>query len=146
MNPSYRRQGDALVSKRYARGLLSAITVTAVVLTAILGGQRYMYCRSMNQVMTDGCCECARGRAPADGVALLGVDNDCFEVRVLGRLVAFALPGDMAVPAAALVAILPPPVPDRLPARGFTTGARHPIRAGPFSPTATRARLMVFLT
>ena len=77
---------------------------------------------------------------------LLGVDNDCFEVRVLGRLVAFALPGDMAVPAAALVAILPPPVPDRLPARGFTTGARHPIRAGPFSPTATRARLMVFLT
>jgi len=146
MRSSYNRQKAALVPRRYARELLSAITVTAVVLTAILGGQRYLYCRSMNQVMARATCECARTHVGEVGVASLGVDTDCFEVRELGRLVTFALPGDMAVPAAALMAILPPPVPEGVPSEAFTTGASHPIRAGPFSPTAARAHLMVFLT
>src|ERR1041384_8038637 len=146
MSSSHRRREGALVPKRYSHGLLSAITVTAVILTAILGGQRYLYCRSMDQVMTRATCACARTHVAEVGVALLGVDTDCFEVRELGRLVTFALPGDMAVPAAAFVAILPPPVPEGVPSEAFTTGAIHSIRAGPFSPTAARVRLMVFLT
>ena len=92
-------------------------------------------------------CTCAQTQhGDAEGQVALRVDNRCFEVRFLDRLVAFTLAGDVAVPATPLVAVLPVPSPAGLPSSVLLAGADHPIRAGPFSPTAHRARLMVFLT
>jgi hypothetical protein len=134
-------------AKNGARRFFGAITVVAVALTVLVGGRRYFYCRSMDQVMTQTTCDCARAPADKDGrAAALTPLNDCFEVRFLGRLVSFTLGAELAVPAAGLVAVLPVHQVELRPSNLLCTGLDHPIRAGPVSPTATRAQLMVFLT
>jgi hypothetical protein len=120
--------------------------VVAVALATILGGQRYLYCRAMDQIMTHAACECARTYSSGQDCAVLDALNDCFEVRVLGRLVSFTVAADPGVPTAPLVAVLPA-FPLELPrTNALLASADHPIRAGPFSPSAVRAQLMVFLT
>jgi hypothetical protein len=114
-------------------------------LTAIMGGQRYLYCRAMGEIMTDTMCSCAQPKSGEDGAVAVG-PSDCFEVRELSRLVSFTVDGDFVVPAAGLRATLPAPVVDTPPSSAVFTFADRPIRAGPFSPTAHRSQLMVFLT
>jgi hypothetical protein len=119
----------------------------SVVLTAILGGQRYLYCRAMNEIMPSATCECAKARTSGDGTATFDRENDCVEARVLGRLASFAPVGDvLVVPPAALLVVLPSSLPEPRPSLGLEASAKHPIRAGPPGPTAARAQLMVFLT
>ncbi len=133
-------------TKGSVRWLLRAVTLAAIMATAILGGQRYFYCRAMNEIMTQVTCDCGQASADDEGQTAVGVLNDCFDVRFLGRLVSFTIAADIAVPAAGLVALSPPVVPVTPPAMASLKGADHPIRAGPFSPTGSRAQLMVFLT
>ena len=128
---------------RHALGLT---TVLAMTLATLFGGHRYLYCRPMNRIVANTNCPCARAPKEAPSTPALGVVNDCYEVRVLHRLVSFTVASDLAVPPATLLVRLPPthfmaPQPGVL-----THGADQPIRAGPFSPAALRAQLMVFLT
>ena len=96
--------------------------------------------------MTPSHCPCAQTPSDEQGHPNIRILNDCFEARVLGRLVSFTMGSDFAVPAATLTAMLP--AAHLVPASNdaILTGGDHPIRAGPFSPTALRAQLMVFLT
>ena len=98
--------------------------------------------------MTHTRCACAP--APSDdqeqGQARIGILNDCFETRFVHRLVSFTIGGDLAIPAAMLTAVLPAPYVAPPSSSVVFADAAHPIRAGPFSPTAMRAQLMVFLT
>jgi hypothetical protein len=133
-------------AKRFARSALALCTVAAVVLVTLLGGQRYFYCRPMDRIMTPGHCPCAPTPSDEQRHASIRVLNDCFEARVLGRLVSFTMGSDLAIPTATLTAMLPaahlaPPSNSAV-----LADADHPIRAGPFSPTAQRAQFMVFLT
>jgi hypothetical protein len=126
--------------------VLGLATIVAVTLATFLGGHRYLYCRPMNRIVANTNCPCARAPEEAPNAPAVSPVNDCFELRVLHRLVSFTLGSDLAVPPAMLWARLPPthfiaPQPGAL-----THGADQPIRAGPFSPTALRAQLMVFLT
>jgi len=135
-----------LGAKRFVRAALALCTVAAVVLVTILGGQRYFYCRPMDRIMTPAHCPCAETPSDEREPASIRVLNDCFEARVLGRLVSYTMGSDFAVPAATLTAMLPAAHLDPAGNSTVLAGADHPIRAGPFSPTAQRARLMVFLT
>src|SRR5262249_1467387 len=108
--------------------------------------QRYLYCRMMNQVMTRSACECAQAHRSEGGAPSIDADSDCFEARVLDRLVSFSPVGDVSIPAAPWVAMLPATYGEHIPSPSVTTAARYPIRAGPSSPTSVRAVLMVFLT
>ena len=133
-------------AKKFVRAALALCTVTAIILATLLGGQRYFYCRPMNRIMTHTHCACAETPSDEQGQARIGILNDCFETRFVHRLVSFMIGDDLAIPAATLTAVLPaahvaPPSSDVV----FAETA-HPIRAGPFSPTALRAQLMVFLT
>ena len=128
------------------RWLLCATTLVAVAMTAIMGGQRYLYCRAMEEIMSATTCECAPGPEDVDRPGGAAILNDCFEVRFLHRLVSFTITEHPPVPEATLVAILPPAPQIAPPLRAIFTKAEHPIRAGPFSPSASRAQLMVFLT
>jgi hypothetical protein len=100
----------------------------------------------MNRIMASTNCPCAQAPQGAPNAPAVGIVNDCFEVRVLHRLVSFTVGSDLAVPPAMLLARLPPTHLTAPPAGGLPQDADHPIRAGPFSPTAVRAQLMVFLT
>jgi hypothetical protein len=146
VNHWLRRRLGGIRAKKCARWSLGVLTVTAVALTAVMGGQRYLYCRAMDQIMTQTTCECAGATADAEGQGSPGIFADCFEVRFLEHLVSFTVGADFAVPAAPLLAVLPVPGPALTPAGVLLGDADHPIRAGPFSPTASRAQLMVFLT
>jgi hypothetical protein len=127
------------------RWALRVLTLAAVAATAIMGGQRYLYCRAMGEIMTDTTCSCAQPKSSEDGAVAIG-PRDCFEVRQLHRLVSFTIASDFVVPPAGLVATLPAPVVDTAPSSAVLTYVAHPIRAGPFSPTSRRSQLMVFLT
>jgi hypothetical protein len=96
--------------------------------------------------MTEQMCACSQVQSEEQGPSSIGILNDCFEIRVFDHLVSFTVAGDFAVPAAPLTAILPACVPSMPPANALIFAAEHPIRAGPFSPAASRAQLMVFLT
>ena len=96
--------------------------------------------------MADTHCPCAQVPARDSNAPLLGMSNDCFELRVVHRLVSFTVAGEFVVPAATLIATLPPAHVVGPPSNVASIRADQPIRAGPFSPTALRARLMVFLT
>lgn len=125
--------------------------VLVVALATVLGGHRYFYCRPMGRIMVPSNCPCARAQAAervaADRSAVaIGVLNDCFELRILDRLVSSTLRSDFAVPAASLIAKLPAPSVMRPQFSVSAVGPDQPIRAGPYSPTAIRAQLMVFLT
>ena len=120
--------------------------VASVLLTAILGGQRYLYCRAMNEVMTRANCACACSHTPDDGTTSVTGDNACVEARELGRLVSFSLVEGLTIPPAAVLAVLPAPAPQPILSDSRANGASHPIRAGPFFPTSSRSHLMVFLT
>jgi hypothetical protein len=133
-------------AKKFARSALASCTITAVILTTLLGGQRYFYCRPMDRIMTHTHCACAQTPSDDDGQTRIGVLNDCFETRFVRRLVSFTIGADLAIPPATMTAVLTaahvaPPLSNLI----FAETA-HPIRAGPFSPTALRAQLMVFLT
>ena len=131
-------------ARKAARGGLALVTVLVVTLSAIMGGQRYLFCHSMNEIM-EPTCPCAL-RAASDEQPSNRIFNDCFEVRYLDRLASFVVGADFAVPAAALVAVLPTPSPLSRPARVVFENTEQAIRAGPFSPAANCAQLMVFLT
>lgn len=132
-------------ANRFVRSVLALCTAAAIVFVTILGGQRYFYCRPMDRIMAPTHCPCAQTPPSEQGHASVRALNDCFEARVLGRLVSFTMGGDLAIPAAALTAMLPAAhlTPPRHGA--ILAGADHQIRAGPFSPTSLRAQLMVFL-
>jgi hypothetical protein len=121
------------------------MTVLAVMLATLFGGHRYLYCRPMNRIVANTNCPCARAPKEAPNAPAVGSVNDCFDVRVLPRLVSFTVGSDLAVPPAMLLARLPPThfIAPQLGA--LTHGPDQPIRAGPFSPTGLRAHLMVFL-
>jgi hypothetical protein len=130
----------------YARRSLGMVTVVAVIFATLLGGQRYSYCRAMDEIMVQPKCECARSHQGEEGRASLDIDYDCFEARVLPRLVSFTVGAELAVPEAGLLAVLPAQHLEALPSNAIQVRADQPIRAGPFSPAAFRAQLMVFLT
>jgi len=143
---NWRHRSQRTSEKDRLRWVLRALTLVAVTLTATMGGQRYFYCRAMDEIMTETSCDCGQGSVDDEGGTAVGALNDCFEVRFLDRLVSFTIGDDIAVPAASLVAILSPAAPVTLPATASLKRADRPIRAGPFSPAASRAQLMVFLT
>jgi hypothetical protein len=133
-------------TKGWARWSLYAVTLAAVTFTAILGGQRYFYCRAMDQIMSETCCGCTRDHVDRSDQTSVGSLNDCVEVRFLRRMVSFTVVADFSVPAAGLVGILPSPALEVGPFHVTRTGLEHSIRAGPRSPAASRSQLMVFLT
>src|SRR5438105_7137248 len=94
MSSSTRQKNGASATKASARRFVSALVVSSVLLAAMLGGQRYLYCYSMNEVMTRATCACATAHAP-DEATSVGIQNDCFEARMLGRLASFALVGQV---------------------------------------------------
>ena len=122
------------------------MTIAAVALASVFGGQQYLYCRAMGEVMARGACECGQ-REVAEGYgASLVVFNDCFDVRFLDRLLSTSGGGNLVIAGPSLVAVLPANDSQPHPAKAVVQQAEHPIRAGPYSPAAVRARLMVFLT
>src|SRR5262249_41183377 len=127
--------------------VFAAFVGAMVVLAALAGGRTYLYCRAMGEIMNPTCL-CARaGSQSQDRDASSWVDGDCFEVRVLDRLISSTPPSsDGIVPAACLLAQAQPALEQRPVTPGIAANARHPIRAGPLSPAAFRATLMVFLT
>ena len=131
--------------KSRSLAFLSVATLAAVTLAALFGGQRYFYCHAMGEIMEPTTCACARTPSHDEDRTTVGALNDCFEVRFLDRLVSFTIGDDVSVPAASVMAMLPPNT-SVMPASASPRRADHPIRAGPFSPTASRAQLMVFLT
>ena len=116
-----------------------------MLLATLLGGQRYFYCRMMNEVMSPAECACATPIDRQEQVAI-GASHDCLELRTLDRLHSYTVGADWVVPPASLVATLPAPLPACTPEGRQAVTNDHPIRAGPESPAAARARLMVFLT
>jgi hypothetical protein len=128
------------------RSALGAVTVLAVTAAALFGGRTYLFCRAMNCIMSEPACCCAHVERSETGQAAAQAGGNCFEVRVVAGLVSFTIASDVAVAAASLSGVLPT-VPLRVPQSAAVRddGARA-IRAGPFSPTASRANLMVFLT
>ena len=116
------------------RWLLCATTLVAVAMAAIMGGQRYLYCRAMDEIMSETTCDCASGPRDVAGQGDAAILNDCFEVRFLHRLVSFTITEHERVPEANLVAILPLPPVLAPPLQAPFTKAEQPIRAGPFSP------------
>jgi hypothetical protein len=146
-----RRQWKSPRPKDIARRGFGFATVVAVALATVLGGHRYFYCRPMARIMVPTHCPCARAQsvdrhATGRPAAAVGLLNDCFELRVLDRLDSSTVRADFAVPAAGLIARLPAPSVLLAQSCVFALGADQPIRAGPYSPTALRAKLMVFLT
>jgi hypothetical protein len=135
-----------LFAKNFAHSALALFTVTAVLLATLLGGQRYFYCRPMDRIMAHTHCACAQTASDEEGQSRIGVLNDCFETRFVHRLLSFTIGADLAIPAPPLTAVLPAAHLAPPPSNLIFTDAEHPIRAGPFSPTALRAQLMVFLT
>jgi hypothetical protein len=127
-----------------ARKLLGVLTMSAVLLAALLGGQRYLYCRAMGEVMSKTCA-CAHAEQDREGRTAIGTSNDCFEVRALSRLVSFTVSEGFAVPPAAFSTLLPVLSPAVPPPGALSLWTSRPIRAGPSSPAASRAVLMVFL-
>lgn len=91
-------------------------------------------------------CACAHANEPAPTERATSIGADCFEVRHIDRLAAFDLGADFSVPAAGLVAILPAKIELARAPGSLSTPASRPIRAGPRSPIAAQAKLMVFLT
>jgi hypothetical protein len=128
------------------RWSLRALTLAAVALTAIMGGQRYLYCRAMDEIMTEATCDCSKSHSNENGADAISVLNDCFEVRYLSRLVTFTVGDELMVPPASLLTTLAVPAVEVPPPNAVLTAAEHPIRAGPLSPAASRSQLMVFLT
>jgi hypothetical protein len=133
-------------AKKLARSALALCTVIAVLLATLFGGQRYFYCRPMDRIMTHTHCACAQTASDEDGRVRIGVLNDCFETRFVHRLVSFTIGADLAIPAARLTTVLPVAHVAAPRSNLIFANTAHPIRAGPFSPTALRAQLMVFLT
>jgi hypothetical protein len=131
--------------RTYARQLVASIALAALALTAVLSGQQYFYCRAMGAIMRDRGCACAQVERHEQGGAAVGVPFDCFELRALGRVASFTVGPDFAVPAAPLTALVAAPPAPLVPANAISSVADHPIRAGPYSPSALRAQLMVFL-
>jgi hypothetical protein len=132
-------------AKHFARSILGLATLAAVVMATILGGQRYFYCRPMDRVMTDIHCPCAQSTTDDEHATSFRILNDCFEVRILPRLISSTIGNDLAVPTATLIAMLPAAHWVSSYSGRSVARADHPIRAGPYSPTALRAQLMVFL-
>jgi hypothetical protein len=98
----------------------------------------------MGEVMET--CACAHQHVDGERGASVSPLNDCFEVRFVDRLSSATVDRTLAIAAAPLLAVLPVTRSAELPSKPVVAGADQPIRAGPYSPTAARAQLMVFLT
>jgi hypothetical protein len=130
----------------HVRRLLGVATITAVALATVLGGHRYLFCRTMGEVMTRATCECAQRHIDDESGTAVSPLNDCFEVRFVDRLSSATVDPTVIIAAAPILAVLPIEGFALWPSKSVVTRADHPIRAGPYSPTAVRAQLMVFLT
>jgi hypothetical protein len=128
-----------------ARAVLGVGMIAAIALATVFGGQRYLYCRSMGEVMTGATCQCAQHH-DSEGATSISVLYDCFDVRYLDRLLSNTAAAGLDIAGAPFVAELPALGVDALPSSSAVVRAEHPIRAGPYSPSAARSRLMVFLT
>jgi hypothetical protein len=126
------------------RSVLAVVAITAIALATIFGGHRYLYCHAMGEVMDS--CACATSQADLQSQPSVSALNDCLEARFIDRLSSASVGATVEVAVAPHSALLP--------IDGFTAfvsgfvaaESDAPIRAGPRSPTAVRAQLMVFLT
>jgi hypothetical protein len=142
---SGRRKAGARGLSSRALSWLGALTGAALLLTTLLGGQRYFYCRVMRQVMAQTCA-CAPAHRDPTHQSVVAIANDCWEVRVVARLLSLGAVSGVDVQAASSFAIAPEILSAAPPSAACAFPASHSIRAGPFSPAAARSRLMVYLT
>lgn len=149
VRPTFRRPMRARWSKlglsaqRAARRML-CIVMGLVLLTGMLrAGSVYLFCAGMDEVVSTHCCE---RKSVADSIE----SPDCCEVDVLSALPA-AAPRPQNFESAEIVAQPPQPA---MPVSTFGRAARGELVARlcdwargwrPPSPSALRARLMVFL-
>jgi hypothetical protein len=139
-------KGDRVGLSHRMRSVLGAIMVVAVALAALFGGRTYLFCRAMNRVMSEPACCCSHAERPAPGQAAVDARPQCFEVRVVSGLVSFTIGSDLAVAPAGLLGLLPAVPPEVASSAVVRDDGARAIRAGPFSPAALRASLMVYLT
>jgi hypothetical protein len=118
---------------------------TALLLTTLLGGQQYFYCRVMGRVMPRTCA-CATAHVDPSEGSVDVVHNDCWELRSVARLLSLGAPNGIDVHPASIAAIVPPIFSAPVSSAPCAFTVRHPIRAGPYSPTSARSKLMVYLT
>jgi hypothetical protein len=121
------------------------LTLVALILSSVLGGQRYLYCRAMGEIMTPT-CDCARAHAPEQGQPWTSIESDCFEVRTLDRLAPSAWDRSSSFrPRGSLRFCRPPFAVRRQPMRSRRLQDVR-FEQDPFSPIAAQAKLTVFLT
>ena len=130
------------LAKRLALGLLCALMTTAFASGLALQGKHYFYCATMGVIVDDPCVD----SAPVDrDVALHEAKVDCCRVGRMPNLPASALAAPLDVPAAAFVAVLPPPAvvapPPAREARILERSTGPPLR-----DVRVHALTMVFLT
>ena len=129
-----------------ARAALGAVTVLAVALSALFGGRTYLFCRAMNRVMSEPACCCAHAERSQPGQPAVDARKSCVELRVAPALLSFTIASDVAVPAAGILGVLPAVRLEPAGSAAVRDDGGRAIRAGPFSPAASRAKMMVFLT
>jgi hypothetical protein len=123
---------------------MGLVTLAAVLMATSLGGRRYLYCRAMDRIMTEGTC--CGGAHDDPGFTAGCKANDCFDVRTLDRLSSATVPSDHAIAPASLVGFLSDAAVDAFVSSNSGAHGEPLIRAGPYSPAGARAQLMVFLT
>ena len=135
--------GRKKLAKRVALGFLCAALTAALASGLSLQGKHYFYCHVMGVVMDD---PCAAG-APVDrDVAIREPSSDCCTLGRMPTMPTSALLAALDVPAAALIAILSPPVvvPAPVPAE---VRISHRATGPPRAPAVrVHARSMIFLT
>jgi hypothetical protein len=128
-----------------AWGLLVAV---AVLFGALHAGARYYYCEGVGLSITDPCARVAGERAPCPLESFERAPFDCCQVIAMPSMPQGARAVEPRVPAARVVALLPPPT-DAVesPARALRVAWKGERWRGPPRPAdERRARLMVFLT
>jgi len=147
MRPLLRGRFGILPRAVVARAWCLLVAVT-VLFGAVHAGARYFYCEAMGLSTTDPCAQVARERRGSPLVSFERKPFDCCEVIRMPSIPEGARSVEPTVPAAAVVAIVAPPVGVMQPRlRGFHIAPEGERWRGPPRPASERcAQLMVFLT
>lgn len=124
-----------------------AALMAIVLLTAFFaGGSRYFYCPVMKVAMTTSCCSGKHagdepGAEPRDAL----VAPDCCQARSVATVPSTPIPSPQEELVSPLAATLPAvAIVANEPAARQVARFTHPVRAGPTTPSARRAQLMIW--
>jgi hypothetical protein len=140
-----RHRKVARVARNAGRGLLVAVMAAIVVLGVLRAGTRYFYCDATGIVFATPCCGGSHHEG-ADRGQVEARTDDCCKGRSLGSLPPAAVQIRPATPPAPFIGMLANVAVARLESLVERRAVRANLTGPPLlSPSAHRARLMVFL-